>query len=463
MPGPAAFNPHPALALGPPLTDAEHEAAVERIRLYGKHDAIEVLDDQIVVGWTEYQACLQAEVVPTVTNIPTPPGRIEEYILRRNVPRDLTGLQRGCWAALAYRAMCKELGRERMRQGGKTKGKVGLEDPDPWAGSRWFEHAAKIVGTKPGCVRSVDRIRRHAPDVFQYIREGRITSLSDARKLVEELAWQHGTNAGDREPNPDAVADRALVLANYEAIKKSRPMIRLAHERRREKRIARLPSPVPTGSNYTLYHGPMEEMSGSIPDHSVDLVVADVVYGEEDAPRMSAEVARIATRILVDGGILALIPGQVGLDQVLDAVRREGLVLWRVGSLVFDPRGGRRLQAIQGTDCIDIDPVFFFSKSYPPRRSIARLGFHSGNVDKRFIYWQKSLEPMMDLVRSVVGAGALVVDLCMGSGTTGEAALRTGNRFVGIESDPNRYEISARRLAEVEAEISTEAQKEAAE
>jgi len=463
MPGPVAFNPHPALALGPPLTDAEHEAAVERIRLYRKHDAIEVLDDQIVVGWEEFRACLQAGVTPKITTIKAPPGRIEEYILRRNIPRELTGLQRGCWAVLAYRAMCQKSGRERMRQGGKTKGKVGLEDPDPWAGSRWFEHAARIVGTRPGCVRSVDRIRRHAPDVFAYIREGRITSLSDARKLVEELAWQHGTNAGDREPNPDAVADRALVLAKYEAIKKSRPMIRLAHERRREKRIARLPSPVPTGSNYTLHHGPMEEASGNIPDHSVDLVFADVVYGEEDAPPMSAEVARIATRILVDGGILALIPGQVGLDQVWDACRKEGLVLVAIGSLVFRGHSGQGLQSIQAVDHIDIDPVFFFSTRYPPRRSIARLGFHSGNVDKRFIYWQKALEPMMDLVRSVVGAGAVVVDLCMGSGTTGEAALRTGNRFVGIESDPNRYEISARRLAEVEAEISAEAQKEAAE
>lgn len=41
-------------------------------------------------------------------------------------------------------------------------------------------------------------------------------------------------------------------------------------------------------------------------------------------------------------------------------------------------------------------------------------------------------------------------DPFMGSGSTGEAAVLAGRRFVGCESDPRYFEIACRRLAEVQ-------------
>ena len=43
--------------------------------------------------------------------------------------------------------------------------------------------------------------------------------------------------------------------------------------------------------------------------------------------------------------------------------------------------------------------------------------------------------------------GDTVLDLCMGSGSTGVAALRTGRHFIGIEKDPDYYHIAAQRLS----------------
>ena len=39
-----------------------------------------------------------------------------------------------------------------------------------------------------------------------------------------------------------------------------------------------------------------------------------------------------------------------------------------------------------------------------------------------------------------------IVDPFMGTGTIGEAALKAGHSFIGIEIDPARYEICAERL-----------------
>lgn len=52
--------------------------------------------------------------------------------------------------------------------------------------------------------------------------------------------------------------------------------------------------------------------------------------------------------------------------------------------------------------------------------------------------------------RAKVPPDALVLDPYAGSGSTGDAALRSGRRFAGIELDPRYLDIAARRLAEAE-------------
>ena len=51
------------------------------------------------------------------------------------------------------------------------------------------------------------------------------------------------------------------------------------------------------------------------------------------------------------------------------------------------------------------------------------------------------------LIRTYTNPGDLVLDNCMGSGTTGVACEHTGRRFIGIEKDPTFFAIAAERLA----------------
>jgi DNA modification methylase len=60
---------------------------------------------------------------------------------------------------------------------------------------------------------------------------------------------------------------------------------------------------------------------------------------------------------------------------------------------------------------------------------------------------QKPLELMQHLVRTYTNAGDTIVDCCMGSGSTGVAAAHEGRAFIGIEQDPNYFEIARRRFA----------------
>ncbi len=58
----------------------------------------------------------------------------------------------------------------------------------------------------------------------------------------------------------------------------------------------------------------------------------------------------------------------------------------------------------------------------------------------------KPLSLMEALVSDFTLENELILDPFMGSGTTGVACIRTGRRFIGIEIDPNYFEIARRRI-----------------
>lgn len=60
---------------------------------------------------------------------------------------------------------------------------------------------------------------------------------------------------------------------------------------------------------------------------------------------------------------------------------------------------------------------------------------------------QKPLDLVKELVMTFTNEGDLVLDNCMGSGTTAVACIETGRRFVGFEKDENYYRICMDRIA----------------
>jgi site-specific DNA-methyltransferase (adenine-specific) len=50
------------------------------------------------------------------------------------------------------------------------------------------------------------------------------------------------------------------------------------------------------------------------------------------------------------------------------------------------------------------------------------------------------------LIRTYTNKGDLVLDNCMGSGTTGVACANTGRRFIGMERDPDYFKIASDRI-----------------
>lgn len=76
-----------------------------------------------------------------------------------------------------------------------------------------------------------------------------------------------------------------------------------------------------------------------------------------------------------------------------------------------------------------------------------RKGEGSSSKSRRLHPSQKPVELMLWCLETCrIGLGKTVLDLYMGSGTTGVACIRTGRRFIGIEKDPACFDIASRRL-----------------
>ena len=61
---------------------------------------------------------------------------------------------------------------------------------------------------------------------------------------------------------------------------------------------------------------------------------------------------------------------------------------------------------------------------------------------------QKPVLLLEDLIKTFSNENDLVVDLTMGSGSTGVACINTNRKFIGIEKEDNYYEIAEKRINE---------------
>jgi site-specific DNA-cytosine methylase/DNA modification methylase len=84
----------------------------------------------------------------------------------------------------------------------------------------------------------------------------------------------------------------------------------------------------------------------------------------------------------------------------------------------------------------------------------------SAKVDGPAPETQKPIALMDWIIRTYSNPGDVVLDNCLGSGTTGIAALAAGRSFIGIELEPTFYEGAVQRIRETgpnEASVETEA------
>lgn len=87
------------------------------------------------------------------------------------------------------------------------------------------------------------------------------------------------------------------------------------------------------------------------------------------------------------------------------------------------------------------------AKVYDEKHPISIMQFSNrGTGDRGQHPTQKPVALMEYLIRTYTNPGDVVMDNCMGSGTTGVACVNTDRSFIGIERDPGYFKIAQGRI-----------------
>lgn len=87
----------------------------------------------------------------------------------------------------------------------------------------------------------------------------------------------------------------------------------------------------------------------------------------------------------------------------------------------------------------------FVSYDSTERFPVSVLEYAKDTQKESFHPTQKPIALLEYLIRTYTNEGDLVLDNCMGSGSTGVAALNAGRNFIGIELDENYFKIAKER------------------
>lgn len=235
---------------------------------------------------------------------------------------------------------------------------------------------------------------------------------------------------------------------------------------------------------YTVLEGDCLVHMRAIPDAVVDLVLCDLPYGmtdcEWDHPLPFDDLWEHYRRVLAPGGAIVLTAsGSFAVRLAASNLKwYRGEWIWdkvnRVTGfananrrplkahetvLVFYPRqptynpqmttGGKPYRSRCGSKWAGmnshIEPVERINTGERYPTTILRIPA-PGRKERGLHPTQKPVALMEYFVRTYTDAGALVLDNCMGSGTTGVACVRAGRRFIGIELSDEYSALARRRI-----------------
>jgi len=194
-----------------------------------------------------------------------------------------------------------------------------------------------------------------------------------------------------------------------------------------------------------------------LPDHSINLVLVDIPYGQvnrgssglrnldksrADIPTFPlsewvSETARIAS-----GSVYVF----CSTEQVSDL--RAGLVahgfttrlgIWEKTNP--SPMNGQHIW-LSGVECCVFGKLPGGTFNLHCQNTVWRFP----TVRSKDHPTQKPVALMEYLITASTSLGDKVLDSCMGSGTTGVAAVRTGRRFIGVELDAEYFKVAQRRI-----------------
>ena len=154
-----------------------------------------------------------------------------------------------------------------------------------------------------------------------------------------------------------------------------------------------------------------------------------------------------AKRVLKEDGIFAFFIDWRNLGDLQKIIASSGLQLR--GVVVWDKKNGR---PVKNGFRLQTEYLIWATKGRIPKRNkpvyLPGVLRHTTLSNSKVHITQKP-DALMDEIIAICPEGETVLDMFMGSGSTGVAALKSGRKFIGIESVPEYFDVACERCNKV--------------
>jgi hypothetical protein len=224
-----------------------------------------------------------------------------------------------------------------------------------------------------------------------------------------------------------------------------------AHSEKRKRKIMGLRlDPLP--EHCAIYHcdfRALAERHGNL-DGKVDVVLTDVLWGAQYSSDW-LELAELSLRWLKPEGLFASWCGQATLPLMLETLAKVSGLYYRHTFVAERPRGSNCAPELNGIVSF-WRPVVVYSRAKDFRFSRVTDIVMSSTVthNKEWHPYQRDVGEVSQMLERLTVPGDLVVDPCLGSGTTALACLQAKGglrRFLGCEIEESHYRAAHGRVS----------------
>lgn len=128
------------------------------------------------------------------------------------------------------------------------------------------------------------------------------------------------------------------------------------------------------------------------------------------------------------------------------------------GPQIYNPQGLRIANDTtpKRRNAIKSDAIYKMStlaKEYTPKFTGYPVNVLQFKTERGLHPTQKPVPLLEYLIKTYTNHGGTVLDNCMGSGSTGVACVRTGRKFIGMEKDPQYFQVAKERIEKERSDV----------
>ena len=187
----------------------------------------------------------------------------------------------------------------------------------------------------------------------------------------------------------------------------------------------------------------------TILDNSIPLIFTDPPYKRASLP-LYRELGKLASTLLMPGGSLMVMSGQLYLPEVLNMIlESKELQYWWSFAVIYHSEGSSNRQRIFARKVFqEWKHLLWFVKGRKIREGFNYIAdsIKSARPHKYLHEWQQSTDEVEYIIRGLTVENEVILDRMLGSGTTA-IALKLNRRFIGIEIQKDIFNIAKSRIS----------------